>query len=355
MTRQGGQRAVDALGHGRDGGAAVFVEVGEHGGQDPLTVARGFGTRGQRTQLCDLAHVGERGLGRKELVATGATLRRRGGEQPPQLPQLRGRKRGHVGDRAVDRLGRQRGADGRELGWRRTCDDHPPAVGKQRGDGPCGGGRVEILEDDQRVVPHRGDDRSRVLGRPAGRRELGNGRGQRLGEPAQPGRRRAGCDGTVDLRLRVGGGLVRSRRRETVDEDGEVVVLAVLVRRSGFEHVVTSAATTRGDGHPSHRGRRPNVAPVGRAGQRSAVTERQNGCLRRRPATRSGRTRTSAAHCCAENGYEAPTMRPRSMNGSYGAVNGRWRPGDAPGGRRVRKWTTARHAAVIGIQANWTQ
>jgi hypothetical protein len=53
----------------------------------------------------------------------------------------------------------------------------------------------------------------------------------------------------VDLRLRVGGGLVRSRRRETVDEDGEVVVLAVLVRRSGFEHVVTSGATARDGGH----------------------------------------------------------------------------------------------------------
>ncbi|GAA5123719.1 hypothetical protein GCM10023320_35840 [Pseudonocardia adelaidensis] len=94
----------------------------------------------------------------------------------------------------------------------------------------------------------------------------------------------------MDLRLSVRGGPVRSRRRETVDEDGEVVGLITLVRRSDFEHVVTSAVTGRAVVTLVSQAR-PNVAPVGHGRQRSAAAERRNGRLRRRPATRSGHGR----------------------------------------------------------------
>jgi hypothetical protein len=44
----------------------------------------------------------------------------------------------------------------------------------------------------------------------------------------------------ADLRLRRLGGPVRPRSREAVDEDSEIgVVLAILVRRSDIQHVVT--------------------------------------------------------------------------------------------------------------------
>ncbi|OLT02623.1 hypothetical protein BJF90_29285 [Pseudonocardia sp. CNS-004] len=163
------ERAIDVLRHGGDGGAALLVEVGEQGGQHPPPVARGLRPRRERAQLRDLDRVGELRPARQDLLTAGAALRRGGGEEPPQLAQLSRGGRGEVGEVTADGGGRQRGADGGELLRPRAGDDDAAAIGEQRRDGPGRGGGVEVLQDDQRVVPYRRDQRRRVVHRPAGR------------------------------------------------------------------------------------------------------------------------------------------------------------------------------------------
>ncbi len=155
--------------------------------------------------------------------------------------QVHGSERGQRIDDPLDDGRRQQAADRGQCPGVGRGDDHPPSVVHQCRDGGRDLGGVDVVQDQQRVLADRRDQRAGLV-RGAARgwgERAGTDGFQARGQAAQARHRDAGGDGAPDLLVGACRRAVRSGRTEAVDEGQKALVIARV--RSDLQHSVTSA------------------------------------------------------------------------------------------------------------------